>query len=347
MGTNCIKHPSKAIVFGGIQLFRLSFFRLYICAGDDFYRAFLAKSSISVIAIYWIQEGKMRTKKNGVLIPLFACIALLFLGQPLRADPQCTESYGTGPHHFSLATGSPGELGLLKSLGEEFGRARHTTLCWLKAGSGEALKLLKEKKVDMIMVHAPAAEKKAVADGWAARRTLIGSNEFYIVGPKEDPAKIASAKSAADAYTRIAAAKATFYSRGDNSGTHKKEMAIWARAGIQPSGDWYRITKTFMMATLKTADENGGYFMTDSSTWVASRKEMSRLAVLFRGDPFLINTYHALSQPDGATSGQTHAAEFIDFVASDRGQRIIHNYGTAQYGEGLYNDAAYAARYDH
>jgi tungstate transport system substrate-binding protein len=289
----------------------------------------------------------MRMKKMGVLIPLSACIALLFISRPLWAGSQCTESYGPGPHHFSLATGSPGELGLLKALGEEFGKARHTTLCWLKAGSGEALKLLKEKKVDMIMVHAPAAEKQAVADGWATRRILIGSNEFYIVGPKDDPAKIASAKSAADAYARIAAAKAKFYSRGDNSGTHKKEMAIWAKTGIQPSGDWYRITKTFMMATLKTADENDGYFMTDSSTWVAAHREMPRLGILFRGDPFLINTYHALCQPGGATAGQPYAVAFTDFVASDKGQRIIRDYGAAQYGEGLYNDAAYAEKYDH
>ena len=273
--------------------------------------------------------------------------ALLFGGQPVWAGDECTAVYGSGPHHFSLATGSPGELGLLKVLAEEFEKSHNTTMCWRKNGSGASLKLLKAKAVDMVMVHAPTAEKQAVAEGGATRRTLIGSNEFYIVGPKDDPAGIASAKSAADAYARIAAAKALFYSRGDNSGTHKKELAVWQKAGIEPAGDWYQVSGTFMMATLKMANENGGYFMTDSSTWVAAKKGMADLAILFRGDPFLINTYHALCLPEGATPGQPLAAKFIDFVASDRGQRIIREYGAAEHGEGLYNDAAYARQYDH
>jgi len=255
--------------------------------------------------------------------------------------------YGNGSHRFTLATGSPGELGLLKVLAEAFNKNHDTNMCWKKAGSGASLKLLKRKKVDVAMVHAPAAEKKAVQAGWAIKRTLIGSNEFYIVGPKKDPAGIKQAKSAADAYARIARAKATFMSRGDNSGTHKKEMSIWKKAGISPSGAWYVITKDFMMASLKRADKEMGYFMTDSSTWVAGMKDLKNLSVLFRGDPYLINTYHALCQPEGATPEQSYAALFIDFVGSDRGQGIIHDYGKDLYGEGMYNDAAYAKKYDH
>ena len=120
------------------------------------------------------------------------------------AQSPCTESYGSGPNGFSLATGSPGELGLLKALGDAFAKKEKTTLCWVKAGTGESMQLLKDKKVDMIMVHAPAAEKKAVADGWAIKRELIGSNEFYIVGPPNDPAGIKNAKTAAEAYALIA-----------------------------------------------------------------------------------------------------------------------------------------------
>jgi len=273
-------------------------------------------------------------------------MAMLLFVQTTLASSQCTENYGTGQHQFSLATGSPGELGLLKVLAEAFSRDYDTTLCWQKAGSGESLKLLKEKKVDMIMVHAPAAEKQAILEGWATARKLIGSNEFYIVGPKSDPAGIAKATTAADAYARIAAAQSKFYSRGDNSGTHKKELDIWQKAGIQPVGEWYLVTRTFMMATLKTANDNAGYFMTDSSTWVAAQKEMSDLTILFRGDQFLINTYNTLCQPEGATPGQPLASKFIDFVASEQGQKIIREFGADQYGEGLYNDAAYAKRYD-
>jgi tungstate transport system substrate-binding protein len=266
---------------------------------------------------------------------------------PVLAGDVCTAVYGTGTYAFSLATGSPGELGMLKAIAEVFNPQNDTRLCWQKAGSGKSLQLLKEKKVDMVMVHAPAAEKQALSEGWAIKRNLIGSNEFYIVGPEDDPANIANAKSAAEAYADIAKTGSKFFSRGDNSGTHKKEMAVWKQADIQPAGDWYAVTKTFMMATLKQANENKGYFMTDSSTWVAAKKEMNNLKILFRGDPFLINTYHTLCQPEGATAGQAYAAKFIDFVVSEEGQSLIRNFGIKEYGEGLYNDAAYARQYDH
>jgi len=285
-------------------------------------------------------------RRNNVFLSTVFIASFALLVSISDANEQCSEVYGSGPNKFSLATGSPGELGILKVLGETFSKEMGTTLCWIKAGTGDSLKLLKEKTVDMIMVHAPDAEKKAVSDGWATKRTLIGSNEFFIVGPPDDPARIAEAKNAADAYALIAKAKAKFFSRGDNSGTHKKELELWKKTGISPSGDWYIVTKDFMTATLKRANNEKGYFMTDSSTYVAEKKNLPNLKILFRGDKFLINTYHALSLPLGATPGASTAAKFIDFVASEKGQKIIRDYGKEPYGEGLYNDAAYATQYD-
>lgn len=278
---------------------------------------------------------------------MVACI-LAVLAPTAIAQEKVAGTYGAGPQVFFLATGSPGELGLLKVLEEAFDKEMggKTTLKWIKAGSGACLKLLKDKQADMIMVHAPAAEKQAVQDGWATRRTLIGSNEFFIVGPADDPAKSTRAKSAVEAYQKIAAAKAKFFSRGDNSGTHKKEMSIWAKAGIQPQENWYIATKDFMTATLKRANADKGYFMVDSSTWAAEKKHLPNLKVLYQGDKMLVNTYHALAQPVGVTPGAATAAKFIDFVASPSGQKIIANYGKDKYGEGLYNDAAYAQKYD-
>ena len=285
-------------------------------------------------------------KSKRIAISIFFTSFLLVATSSGHTQTACTESYGKGPNQFSLATGSPGELGLLKALGEAFAKKHNTTLCWVKAGSGESMQLLKDKQVDMIMVHAPAAEKKAVEDGWAIKRELIGSNEFYIVGPPNDPAGIKKAKTAAEAYTLIAKSQSKFFSRGDNSGTHKKEMDAWEKANIKPAGDWYIVTKDFMMATLKRADAEKGYFMTDSSTWVSVRKEMKNLTILFRGDVFLVNTYHTLLQPEGATPGQKYASQFIDFVNSKEGQKIIATYGKDLYGEGIYNDAEYAKKYD-
>jgi tungstate transport system substrate-binding protein len=288
-------------------------------------------------------EEKMRAKN---LLSLFAVIALMILATSCYAGEQPAAVYGRGANQFSLATGSPGELGLLKVLAEAFGKQDNAKMTWFKAGSGKSLQLLKDKKVDMIMVHAPAAEKTAVQDGWAIKRSLIGSNEFFIVGPANDPAKIAETKSAVDAYRRIAAAKARFFSRGDNSGTHKKEMDLWKKAEITPQGDWYVVTKDFMTATLKRANQEKGYFMVDSSTWVADKKDVPDLKILLKGDKLLVNTYHALCQPSGATPGAATAAKFIDFVGSPQGQKIIQDYGKDKYGEGLYNDAAYARQYD-
>jgi tungstate transport system substrate-binding protein len=288
-------------------------------------------------------EEKMRTKN---LLSRFAVITLLMVGISSYAGEQPAAVYGTGVNQFSLATGSPGELGLLKVLAEAFDKRENAKLAWFKAGSGASLKLLQEKKVDMAMGHAPAAEKQAVKDGWAIKRTLLSSNEFFIVGPASDPAKIAAAKDVLDAYRRIAEAKAKFFSRGDNSGTHKKEMSLWQKAGLKPQGDWYVVTKDFMAATLKRANREKGYFMVDSSTWVAEKKEVPNLKILFKGDKLLVNTYHALCQPAGATPGAAIAARFIDFVASPQGQKIIQDYGKERYGAGLYNDAAYARQYD-
>jgi tungstate transport system substrate-binding protein len=285
--------------------------------------------------------------RNNQIVLAMVLTALVLLPSLAFAAEQPAAVYGAGARQFSLATGSPGELGLLKVLAEAFGKQHNARLVWYKAGSGASLGLLKAKKVDMIMVHAPAAEKQAVTEGWATKRTLLGSNEFFIVGPPRDPAKIAQAQDALDAYRRIAAARARFFSRGDNSGTHKKELAIWKQAGVTPQGDWYVVTKDFMTATLQRADRDQGYFMVDSSTWVAENKAVPHLKVLFKGDKLLVNTYHALAQPPGATPGAALAAQFIDFVASPAGQQLIKDYGRERYGEGLYNDAAYARQYAH
>ena len=123
-------------------------------------------------------------------------------------------------------------------------------------------------------------------------------------------------------------------------------MPVWQEAGIKPEGDWYIVTKDFMTATLKRANQEKGYFMVDSSTWVAEKKKVPDLKILFQGDKLLVNTYHALCQPAGATPGAALAAKFIAFVASPQGQQIIKDYGKDRYGEGLYNDAAYARQYE-
>jgi len=283
--------------------------------------------------------------KYGWLI-LFIIGAALFFNFPAFAQGKPAAVYGKGQANLVVATGSPGALGLLKALADPFCKANNCRLIWFKKGSGASLAFMKKGKCDVIMVHAPAAERKAVAEGWAARHTLFGANEFFIVGPKSDPAGIRKARSAKEAYAMIAKTKTTFFSRGDNSGTNKRELKIWKRAGIAPSGSWYIITRDFMGPTLMRADRKKGYFMTDNSTYYVKKTRVKNLVPLFNGDPILLNVYHALmTNPEKYPKRNTKLArKFIDFVSSPAGQKIIRTYGEKKYGRPLYRDAAVAIK---
>lgn len=291
----------------------------------------------------------MKKKSIFQLLLLQLVFVLAAISLASGSDKQNYQAiYGKGEQTICVATGSPGVLGLLQALAEPFCQANHCRINWIKSGSGSSLKALKEGTVDMVMVHASALEKKAVEEGWATMRTLLGSNEFYIVGPKSDPAGIGNSKSVQDAYERIANSRATFFSRGDNSGTHKKEMKIWRLSGIEPSGNWYVVTKDFMEPTLMRADKNLGYFMTDSSTFVAKRSKIKNLKILFKGDPLLINVYHALVASPETYPQKNYAlcAKFVTFLNSSEGQKIFRDYGKIEYGASLYNDAEYAKKWE-
>jgi tungstate transport system substrate-binding protein len=272
---------------------------------------------------------------------LFGQLLVLWLlpALALAAGSEPDAVWGDGPHRLAIATGSPGETGLLERLATEFARQNDAQVAWYRAGSGKALELLKQGKVDMILAHAPAAEEKAVAEGWATGRALVGSNEFWIVGPGNDPAQVAKAASAADALQRIAKSEAPFVSRGDNSGTHQRELVLWSAAGITPSGAWYRVTHDFMTASLKRADAERAYFLTDSSTFIVEGPSLPHLKRLYRGDGALANPYHVL-YPVQATPGSAIARRFGDFLLSARGQELMGKYGRGKHGEPLYRNAA-------
>jgi tungstate transport system substrate-binding protein len=262
----------------------------------------------------------------------------------VRGAEKSGETYGKGNISITLATGTPGSLGLVKSLAEPFCSKNNCRINWVNMGSGESLEALKSGKADIIMVHAPDAEKKAVSEGWGSNRTLIGGNEFFILGPASDPAGVKDLRSVTEAYRRIAEKGALFFTRNDNSGTHKKEMMIWGKAGIKPSGSWYVASNDFMASTLIRADMEKGYFMTDSSTYLAEKEKLKSLEILFRGDPLLINVYHIMSVPAEKRSGEIYRLinRFINFVKSDEGQKIISEFGIKEYGIPLYMNAKQA-----
>ena len=283
----------------------------------------------------------MRLARYVVLI-----VAMLFLAwTPLMAESQgdleFAAVYGEGDQVLRVATGSPGSLGLLQEIAIPFCRANDCQIKWLKRGSGASLEALQKGHVDVVMVHAPEAEREAVEQGWATGRTLLGSNQFYIVGPPDDPAQVKTADSAAEAYGKIAQAQAPFLSRADNSGTHKKEMHIWKQAGIEPQGKWYIQTEDFMGPTLMQADDTPGYFMTDSSTFWVKKGRLDTVEVLFEDDPILVNVYHALMANPKTNSGVNDALarKFLRFVGFGPGQAAYRDFGLERYGQPLYKDA--------
>ena len=194
-------------------------------------------------------------------------------------------------------------------------------------GTGQALETGKRGDADAVFVHAKAAEEAFVAEGWGMQRFEVMYNDFVLVGPPADLAGVKCKASAAEAMVAIAAAEAPFASRGDNSGTDQAEKALWAVAGVMPSGDWYRETGSGMGATLNIAAEMQAYSLTDRGTWI-SFKNRGGLEVLFEGDPVLFNQYGViLVNPEKHPTVKTEQGKaFIDWLTSEEGQAAIASF---------------------
>lgn len=230
--------------------------------------------------------------------------------------------------HLKLSTTtSTDNSGLLAVLNPAFEAKFDAKVDVIAVGTGKALKIGSNGDVDVVFVHAPAAELKYVESGDFIDRSAVMHNDFVIVGPESDPANIAQAKTAAQALTQIAKAKVDFISRGDDSGTHKKEKALWKHAGLTPDGKWYVAAGQGMGAVLKIADEKQGYALTDRGTQIAYAEKMS-LNVLFEGDEVLFNPYHVMAvNPEKHDHAKYELAkQYIDFVTGEEGQTIINDF---------------------
>lgn len=197
-------------------------------------------------------------------------------------------------------------------------------------GTGQAIRNARNCDGDVLLVHARAAEEAFVAQGYGLARHDLMYNDFVIVGPQSDPAAIADAPGAAAALAGIAAARALFASRGDDSGTHTKERALWAAAGVDPtaaSGDWYRETGSGMGATLNAAVGMAAYTLTDRATWLSFGNRQD-FAVLSEGDPALFNQYGVIAVDPAAcpSVNARGAAAFVDWLLSDTGQSAIASF---------------------
>jgi tungstate transport system substrate-binding protein len=226
-------------------------------------------------------------------------------------------------------TTSTADTGLLDYLATKILKDTGLDMRWIAVGTGKALEHGKNCDVDILMVHAPGAEKKFIADGNGVSRTEFMFNDFVLVGPSKDPAKI-KGKGAVDALKTIAAAKASFASRGDDSGTDKLEKGLWKNAGLAPDKDpWYIQVGQGMLVTLRMAAERGAYTITDRGTWIAfeAKEHHSGLVIVSEGDMALRNQYSIILLPPKCSKIKHEAAKKLQaWFVSPVGQKAIADF---------------------
>ncbi|MFW5450209.1 MAG: substrate-binding domain-containing protein [Methylophagaceae bacterium] len=243
--------------------------------------------------------------------------------------------------HLRLSTTtSTDNSGLLSVLHPAFEAKYNAMIDVIAVGTGKALTIGSHGDVDVVFVHAPAAELKYIEQGDFIDRTMVMHNDFVIIGPENDPADINSATSATQALQRIANTNSEFISRGDDSGTHKKEKFLWTRANIKPQGDWYLNIGQSMGAVLNMADQKQAYTLTDRGTLIAYADKIN-MQLLFQGDEVLFNPYHVIAVNPAKHSHVNYdlATKYIDFVTGDEGQTIINEYRLSNQ-QLFYGDAA-------
>jgi tungstate transport system substrate-binding protein len=234
-------------------------------------------------------------------------------------------------------TTSTQDSGLLDVLVPLFEKKTGMTVKVISVGTGQALALAAKGEADVALVHAPDSEKKYVADGLLINRRLVMHNDFLIVGPADDPAKVKGMKSAVEAMKRVAEARALFVSRGDNSGTHQLEKKLWSDAKVTPSGAWYLSSGQGMGATLGIGSEKKAYVLSDRATLLAFKRRV-QLEPLVERDRILLNIYSVL-EPNAAKFPRVNVAggkAFADFMVSQEVQDIIRTFGVDKFGEPLF-----------
>jgi len=235
-------------------------------------------------------------------------------------------------------TTSTQDSGLLDVLLPVFEKKTDYFVKTIAVGSGQAMAMGQKGEADVLLVHSPAAEKKFVAEGFGVNRRLVMHNDFIIVGPSEDPAKIKGIKSSSESFKKIASANALFLSRGDNSGTHAKEKDIWKAAGVNPEGEkWYQQTGLGMGQTLSVAAEKKGYTLADRGTYLALKKNLG-LDILVEGDAILLNIYHVIevNPAKWPKVNSVGAKAFADFMVTKETQDIIKTFGVDKFGSPLF-----------
>ncbi len=238
------------------------------------------------------------------------------------------------------STIGPVETGLVDALATAYRAATGLWIRYIAAGTGQALGVARSGRADLVLVHAPALEEEFIAEGYGTKRYPLAANTFLICGPQTDPAGVAGAASAAEAMLRIAVARAPFVSRGDQSGTHVREMQLWAAAGVEPGDDWYEVWALGgqgSAATLNHTVALGAYTLIDSAAFAIVKPE--GYAALYQGDPLLRNLFclipvHPQRFPQANHGG---AERFVDWATGPEGRALIERFGLDEHGVPLFS----------
>jgi len=282
-------------------------------------------------------EGEIYLKIKNFVVPLAVLLLIVIMGIVQGCGSQPAQQQQAEQKEIILSTTtSTQDSGLLDKLIPVFEQKTGYKVKPIAVGTGAALAMGEKGEADVLLVHAPKDEKKLVDSGAGINYQLVMHNDFIIVGPAGDPAKI-KGSNAVEAFKKIASTKAIFVSRGDESGTHKKEKEIWAAAGIKPEGSWYQQSGTGMGATLNIANEKQGYTLTDRATYLTQKKNL-KLEILSEGDKSLLNIYHVMQvNPEKFSKVNKEGGKaFVDFMVDPETQKLIGEFGKDTHGEPLF-----------
>ena len=300
---------------------------------------------------------KLTTRNFLLTLGLILAIALSACGSaapttaPATETPVATEAPATAapteapvvapanPNLILATTTSTQDSGLLDVLVPMFEEQTGYTVQTIAVGTGEALKMGEEGNADVLLVHAPASEVTFMDGGFGKDRMLVMHNDYIIVGPADDPAAI-SGLGPKDAFLAIYNAAVPFVSRGDDSGTHKKEVSFWTKAKVDPATEkpeWFIETGQGMGASLTVASEKGAYILTDRATFLAN-KENLQLEILLEGNNALLNVYHVITvNPEKWTAvNYDGATAFAKFITDPATQEVIGQFGLEKFGQPLF-----------
>lgn len=278
----------------------------------------------------------MRTLSK--LVSLVILAVLLLAACAPAATPTAVPTQAPPKEMILATTTSTQDSGLLEYLLPGFEKEFNVKLKVIAVGSGQAMQLGKDGNADVLLVHSPAAEKTFMDANDGVRREDVMYNDFVIIGPAADPAKIAGMKSSAEAFKAIADAKAQFISRGDDSGTHVKEKSIWAAAKIESKGEWYVSTGQTMGEVLTMAGEKNAYTLSDRATYLTFTQKGLKLKILVEGEALLLNPYGVIAvNPAKSPKVQNDLAnKFIDWLISLPTQEKIAAFKKAELGNSLF-----------